>query len=275
MGWEKKIRLFVKYKQWIYELAVRDLKLRYRKPFLGFLWMLIIPLCSAIIYKLLFSDFFQITTGRYPYFIYLLTSLLPWAYFSSSLQGSVKSILESKDMISQVAFPKYLLPVSAVFANLLNFLPTILILICFLAAYGIKIATLIICLPLVILIHTCLIVGLSLLVSSLQVICRDVEYIVQVVITVLFYLTPSVYTLDELIGKGTPLFIKIYMYNPLVGILNLYRITFISGYSSDLPPEVNYSNTIINPILWAVAVLFIGYKVFKKTEGKFYDYINV
>ena len=178
-------------------------------------------------------------------------------------------------MISQIVFPKYLLPVSIVFANLLNFFPTILILICFLAAYGIKIATLIIFLPLVILIHTCLIVGLSLLVSSLQVICRDVEYIVQVVITVLFYLTPSVYTLDELISKGTPLFIKIYMYNPLVGILNLYRITFISGYSGDLPPEVNYSNTIINPILWAVAVLFIGYKVFKKTEGKFYDHINI
>ena len=274
MDW-KKIGLFVKYKQWIYELAIMDLKLRYRKPFLGFLWMLIIPFCSAIIYKLLFSDFFRVTTGKYPYFIYLMTSLLPWAYFSSSLQGSVKSILERKDMISQVAFPKYLLPISTVFANLLNFLPTILILICFLAAYGIKIATLIIFLPLVILIHTCLIVGLSLLVSSLQVICRDVEYIVQVVITVLFYLTPSVYTLDELIGKGTPLFIKIYMYNPLVGILNLYRITFISGYLGDLPPEVNYSNTIINPILWAVAVLFIGYKVFKKTEGKFYDHINI
>lgn len=264
-----------RYKELIFELVFRDLKLQYKKPILGFLWMLIIPFSTAIIYKVLFSDFFHATSGEYPFFIHLITALLPWNYFSSSILRSSRSVLDSKNIIQQVNFPKYLLPVSAVLVNLINFLPTLLVLIGFLIAYDVRISALIIFLPAVILVQTCLIMGLAFMVSALQVIYRDVEYIIQVLLQALFFLTPGVYTLNELVERSNHLFAKIYMLNPLVGLLNLYRIAFIDSYLRQLPCGVNFFNTVINPLLWACAFFFIGQAVFKRYETKFYDYLNV
>lgn len=263
------------YKDLIYELAFRDLKLRYRKPLLGFLWMFIIPFCTAIIYKVLFSDFMRVTSSEYPFFIHLITALLPWNYFASSIQSSARCILDSRHIINQISFPKYLLPISIVFANLINFLPITLVLLGFIVIFHIRVSILIIFLPIVILIQTCLIIGLSLLVAGLQVIYRDVEYIIQVMLMVLFFLTPGVYIVNEVINRSHPFIVQIYLLNPLVGILNLYRIVFIGGYLEHLPREVNFLNTFINPVLWTLAILFIGYSVFKKCEKRFRDYINL
>lgn len=177
----------IQYKRLIWELALRDVKLRYRKPLLGFLWMLIIPFCTALVYKVLFSDFFRMSTGKIPFFIHILTAMLPWAYFTSSISSAAQSILSNRGMINQISFPRHLLPIATVLANLINFLPTILVLIIFLFIFKINISGLIILLPLVILIQTCLIVGLAFLVSGLQVIYRDVEYIIQVVLMVSFF----------------------------------------------------------------------------------------
>lgn len=263
------------HKRLIYELAVRDLKVRYRKPFLGFFWMLITPICTAIIYKILFSDFMHASSGNYPFFIHLITALLPWAYFANSVQGATTSILSSRNIIKQISFPKYLLPLSVVLANLINFLPALLVLLGFLAVFHIKLSGLIILLPLVILIQTLLIMGVALVVSSLQVLYRDVEYIVQIFLMVFFFLTPGVYTLEELISRTNPLFVGLYMCNPLVGILNLYRITFIGSYTNSMPKEISFFNTLIIPCICSLAALFLGYFVFIKYENRFSDYLNI
>lgn len=269
------LRGLLKYRGLIYELAIRDIKLRYRKPYLGFFWMLIIPFSTAIVYKILFSDFMHVTSGPYPFFMHLLTALLPWSYFCSSVQTASRSILDNRNIINQISFPKYILPVSTVLANLINFLPTILVLLGFLIAFRIKVGASILFLPVVILIQTCMIIGLSLLVSSLQVIYRDVEYISQVVLTALFFLTPGVYTLEELVSKASPLVTKIYMLNPLVGVLNLYRITFIGDYLKNMPKEVNLLNTLFIPVLSSFIFLLIGIFVFIRYEKRFFDYLNV
>lgn len=259
----------------IYELAIRDIKLRYRKPYLGFFWMLIIPFCTALIYKILFSDFLHVTSGSYPFFIYLMTALLPWAYLTSSVQAATTCILGSKNIINQISFPKVLLPVSIVIANLITFLPAMLVLLLFLVIFNVKISLFIIFLPAVILIHTCLIVGLALLVSALQVIYRDVEYIVQILLMALFFSTPGVYMLEEVIDKVTPFFTKIYMLNPFVGILNLYRITIIGSYLEHLPPQTSFLNTLVIPVLFSIAILISGCLLFIKYEKKISDYINI
>lgn len=269
------MRHLIHYKELIWELALRDVKLRYRKPFLGFLWMLIIPFCNALVYKVLFSDFLRMDTGKIPFFVHLITAMLPWAYFTSSIQSASQSVLGSRNIINQISFPRYLLPITTVVANLINFIPATLVLIIFLLISHINLTSLIILLPVVILIQTCLIIGLSLLVSGIQVVYRDTEYIIQIAIMVLFFLTPGVYTLDDLISRSSPFFVKIYMLNPLVGILNLYRITLIGGYFGSLPGQADIFNTLINPMLWAMAMLFIGYFMFVHYERKFADYINV
>jgi len=263
------------HKRLIYELAMRDLKIRYRRPFFGFFWMLIMPLCTAIIYKILFSDFMHISSGSYPFFIHLITALLPWTYFVNSVQGATGSVLGSKNIIKQISFPKYLLPLSTVLANLINFFPALLVLLGFLLAFRIQISGLIIFLPAVILIQTLLIAGVALVASSMQVIYRDVEYIIQILLTVLFFLTPGVYTLEELIAKAPPLLVKIYMLNPLVGILNLYRIFLIGGYVKHMPKEIGYLNTLVMPALFSLLMLFFGYYIFRKYEKKFSDHLSI
>lgn len=269
------IKGLFEHKRLIYELAIRDLKVRYRKPFFGFFWMLIMPLCTAIIYKILFSDFMHASSGRYPFFIHLITALLPWAYFVNSIQGATTSILGSKNIFNQISFPKYLLPISTVLANLISFFPAILVLLGFLVAFHIRVSSLIVFLPIVILIQTGLTVGFALAVSSLQVIYRDIEYIMQILLMALFFLTPGVYTLEELINKTNPFFVKIYMLNPLVGILNLYRIVFIGDYVNSMPQEVNFFNTFVSSILCSLAALLVGYYVFHRYESKFSDYLNI
>ena len=269
------MKRFFEYKELVYELAIRDIKLRYRKPFLGFLWMLIMPFSTALIYKILFSDFMHVTSSEYPFFIHLITALLPWAYFSSSIQSSARAILDNRGIINQISFPKYLLPVSVVFANLINFLPALLVLLGFLFAFQVRISSWIIFLPVVILIHTALIVGFSLVVSALQVLYRDVEYIIQVLLMFLFFLTPGVYTLEEVINKDNRFFTKIYMLNPLVGLLNQYRAVFIKGYLKTLHSEVNFLNIFAIPLLCSIGVLFFGFFTFKRYEKRFSDYLNV
>jgi len=270
-----KMKNVFEHKELIYELAIRDLKVRYRKPFFGFFWMLIIPFFTALVYKVLFLDFMHISGGKYPFFIYLITSLLPWSYFMTAVQGSVGSVLGSKNIINQISFPKYLIPVSTVLANLLNFIPAIIILLGFIAAFNIKISVLILFLPIIVLMHTCLIIGLSLLVSALQVVYRDVEYFVQIIMMALFFLTPGVYSLEEVIKEGSPILVKIYMLNPLVGFTNLYRIVFIGGYLNIMPREVNVFNTIIIPVVFSAGILCAGYFIFNKYEKKFSDYLNI
>lgn len=256
----------------IYELAIRDLKLRYRKPFLGFLWILIIPFCTALAYKILFVDFMQVASGRYPFFIHLLTAFLPWTYFTNSIQSATRSVLDSKNIMHQISFPKYLLPVSTVIANLINFVPALLVLLGFIMAFRVRVSPLLFFLPLVILIQTILIIGISLMTCALQVVYRDVEYIVQVLLMILFFLTPGVYTLEELINRMPAFFTKIYMLNPLVGLLNLYRIVFLGGYLNNPLKEINFWNTLIMPVLCSIAALIIGYFIFTKYEDNFSDY---
>jgi ABC-2 type transport system permease protein len=237
--------------------------------------MLIMPFSMAIIYKVLFSDFMRMTSGPYPYFIHLITAVLPWSYFATAVQGSSGSILGSKNIINQIAFPKYLLPLSTVCANLINFLPTMAVLAGFVLAFHIRISPLIIFLPVIIVFHTCLITGLAYLVSALQVIYRDTEYFVQIALSALFFLMPGVYVLEEVINRASPLFVKLYMFNPLVGFCNLYRIVFIDGYMGAMPEEAGVLNTIIVPAAFSIAILLAGYFVFKRYEKKFSDYLNI
>lgn len=259
----------------VYELALRDIKIRYRRPLLGFLWMLIIPLVTAFVYKILFSDFMHTSSGTYPFFIHLLTALIPWTYFSSAIQASTTSVMASKNIFHQVGFPKYLIPFSTVCAGLINFLPGILVLVCVIPLFGIKLSVFIIALPLVVAVHTCLIAGISFVTSCLQVVYRDTEYVVQLALLVLFFLTPGVYTIEEVIARTSPGFSWAYMFNPLVGLLTCYRITLLGGYLGTLPAQVTGVNLIIVPLACSLFLFVAGYRIFARYENRFSDYLNV
>jgi len=271
----KKVISIFSHKELAIKLALKDLRVRYRRPLLGVLWSFLTPLCLVIIFQIVFSKILRVPVQKYPFFIYLMTAVFPWRFFQVSISRAVTSILDNKSLVKDAYFPRELLPISVVLAELINFLPFLFVMFIFLFLSKIGFSLALLYLPLIILLHTILIIGFSLLVSSLHVKWRDTGFIVEISLTALFYLTPIFYPLNLVAQNFSKIFLNIYLLNPFVGIVNLYRISFLKGFTSTLPLEVGILNTLISPIMWAIVFLFIGFYIFSKNEDRFYDYLQI
>lgn len=268
----RRIKSLIEHRELLIRLAFRDLKVRYRAPLLGFLWAFLVPLFTIIIFKLIFYNFMKIRTGIYPFFIYLMTAIIPWSFFQGSVSVATASISGGGDLIKKVYFSREIIPISTVVANLLNFLPTLVVMLIFLFVFRMKFTPLILLLPAVVLLHFILTVGFSLVVSALYPRYRDIKYIIEILLMALFYLTPAFYPLDMVFNFSETIF-KIYIVNPFVGMLILYRITLLKGYMDTLPMGVNLFHVVCIPLISAIAILFFGFWVFRRHEATFADYI--
>lgn len=266
------IKALIRYRYLLWNLAIKDIKVRYRSPMLGFLWAILIPLFMVLIYKFIFSTIMKSQVENYPFFIYLMTAIFPWTYFSVSINDAVGSILSNRDLIKKTSFPRQIIPVSVVLANLLNFLPALIVMLLLLAFFRMQFTVLIILLPVILLVQTILTIGLALIVSSLQVILRDMRYIVELLLMAWLFLSPGFYSLAT-VANFSESFFKFYTLNPFVGLFSLYRIALLKGYAKTLPPEVNILGLSIWTTVVSIAIFFIGFLVFKKYESRFSDLI--
>lgn len=269
----KRIKAVIAQRQLLLRLAFKDQLVRYRSPFLGFLWALLLPFFTMLIYGLVFSVIMKMRIEDYPFLPYLITAVFPWSYFQSSVFAATTSTTESADLIKKVMFPKEMIPISVVMANLLTFLLNLGVMLIFLLCFKIRFTCLIFLLPLVVLLHTILAIGVSLMTSSLQVRYRDLKYVVELVIITLFYLTPVFYPLSLVSNNLSQVFFRIYLLNPFVGLVNLYRISLLKGYIQTLPAEVNLFNTVGIPLICAIIFLFLGFWVFRRQEFTFADFL--
>ncbi len=249
------------YIELVYNLAKKDLKVRYKTASLGFLWAILNPLLMMVVLTVIFSIFLRIKTD-YPYSVFILTGLIPWAFFNLSLSSCTNSIVDNSNLIKKVYFPREIIPVSIVLANLINFFLSIIILFVFLLSFKIKLTYFILFLPAIIVLQILFTVGISLLTSSLNVYYRDIRYIVEASLLMWFYATPVFYPITMV-----PERIKSYYFlNPMAGIITSYRRILLEGQPPDLYLFMETS-------LITVAVLVIGYVVFKKIEPAFADLI--
>lgn len=268
----EEIKGIIKYRKLIWKLAISQIRVKYRYPILGLFWLILMPISLALIFFFAFNIVMKVRIPHYPFFIYLLSALLPWGYFSNSIMQSTSSMIGSGTLIKNVAFCREIVPISFVLANLINFIFTLPVLFVFILIFKVKVSWFIVFLPLVMLIHSIVIIGISLMTSAFQVRLRDTTYIVEILITAVFYLTPIFYHLD-LIKDISPSVLRIYMLNPLVGITTLYRITILGEFTAILPAEVNPFNLIVLPMILSLLILRIGLFVFKKYEPSFADLI--
>ncbi len=264
------IKAVIQYRHLVWNLAIKDIKVRYRSPTLGFLWTILVPLIMVIIYKFIFSGLLKAPQEDYPYFIYLMTAFFPWTYFSSSIGAAVESIFSNRELIKKTYFPRQIIPVSVVLANLLNFLPALIVMLLLLAFFRIQFTVFILLLPLALLIQTILTIGLALIFSSLQVILRDIKYIVELLLMGWLFLSPGFYSLAT-VANYSKTFFKFYMLNPFVGLFTLYRIALLKGYAKTLPPEVNVFGLSVWTLIVSIAIFFLGFLIFKKYESRFSD----
>jgi ABC-type polysaccharide/polyol phosphate export permease len=226
----------------------------------------------VFIFKFIFSDIMKARIEDYPFFIYLMTAIFPWSYFVTSVNAAVESIINNRELIKKTYFPRQIIPVSIVLASLINFLPSLIIMLLFLFFFRMQFTALLFLVPIVILLQTILTIGCVLIVSSLQVVLRDVKYIVELMLMVLLYLSPAFYPLTLIADFSKELF-SLYILNPFVGIFILYRIAFLKGYAKTLPKDIDIFALSSWIIIVCLATFLLGFWVFKRYEKRFSDLI--
>ena len=192
------------------------------------------------------------------YLIYLIAGIIPWTFFTTAINSGMNSILFNADIIKKVYFPRIILPISSVTSCLVNFLISCLIILIFVFISGVGIGISLIFLPIVVVIQYIFTLGVAFILSALEIYVKDIEHIVNFFISMLFYVTPILYTPDYVPDK-LQFILKL---NPLAYIIEAYHSIF---YYKEIPNMINLG--IIACI--SVLVLLIGYKIFKKLQKGF------
>lgn len=267
------LRELFRYRELVRNLVARDLKTRYKNSVLGFFWSLANPLLMMAVFTVVFT--YMMPTRSIPHFpIFALSAILPWNFFTSSLMSSVHSIVGNAHLIKKVYFPREVLPLSAVLANLVNFSLALVVLFVMLYAAGIGLTRWVILLPLVMLVQLAFTLGLAFLLSTLNVFYRDTAMIMDVLLLAWFFLTPVMYPMEILpaqsvvFGLTIPVQRLTYILNPMASLVASYR-SILYGSIQGGPPGPPALDFFLRTAVTSFIVLLLGYWVFARYRATF------
>jgi ABC-type polysaccharide/polyol phosphate export permease len=248
-----------RYRELIWELALKELKIRYKRSFLGFLWALLNPLLQMIVLAVVFSKVMRLPIPNFA--VFLISVLIPWTFFSQSLLYAADSIVGNSDLIKKVRVPKVVFPIAALTSNMINFLLSMIPLALIVLAMGIPLYATWLFLPIPLLALTLLTLGASFFFAALNVFYRDVSHILTILLQLWFYVTPIIYPI-EIFGKYQWLF----KLNPLIFSLNGFRM---GVYKGQLPS----AQSVLASFACGLVALVIGYAIFRKNQDEFVYYV--
>jgi lipopolysaccharide transport system permease protein len=262
------------FRELVRNLIVRDLKVRYKNSVLGVAWSWLNPLLMMVV----FTIFIALTGmgGDVPYpFVFILSGVLPWNFFSASVIGATNSIVGSSYLIKKVYFPREVLPVSLVLANMINFVIALPVFFGLVLASGLRLSPWLALLPVVLATQVIFSIGIGLILATLNVFYRDTQIIMEVVMLAWFFLTPVFWDAQTLVpeskvlwGINLPLQRLFYILNPMASIINAYRdiLYRVALPGSAFQPGFYFlSRTIVT----SLAFLVVGYVVFHRYSGVF------
>jgi len=254
------------YRELLFSLTKKELKVKYRGSVLGFLWSLLNPILTMLVYTFVFSIILR--AGIKEFAIFLICALLPFNFLSNSVNYGTGSIISNSNLVNKIYFPREILPLSIVLANLFNFLLELVALFIALAVLGYKFYLFLYILPVLIFIQFFLVVGMTLLVSALNVFFRDLQHLITIIMMVWFFGTPIIYPL-QMVPERFQFIIKL---NPMTVYAAYYRNIF---YYIKYPENAGFPGTMETLIALGITLLifFIGYFVFKKLEPRFAEEI--
>jgi lipopolysaccharide transport system permease protein len=244
------------FRYFLRNLVARDLKVRYKGSFLGLLWSLLNPLLMMVVLSLVFSKALRINIHNYP--VFLLCGLLPWNFFAISVSNATASIVSQAGLLKKVAFPRDILPLASILGNLIHFGIGLVILFVFLIIFKVKLGLPILGLPFVVLLQFIFVLGLALVLSSLNVFYRDVQQILEVLLLIWFYLTPVIYPLTMIPER----FHRFYLLNPMASQVSIYRSLLFENRMPSL-------KIIIAAIILSLLTLLMGDLVFRRYRFRF------
>jgi len=262
-GWRAlNLHLLWKYRELLYFLAWRDIKVRYKQTVLGAAWAIIKPVASMVVFTVIFGKLAKIPSDGVPYPIFSFCALLPWNYFAGSFSRSSGSLVSNTSLISKVYFPRLAIPISSLLAGLLDFAIAFVVLIGLMFWYGIVPTTAILWLPFFLLMAVVTALGVGLWLGALNVQYRDVGHITPFIAQIWMYLTPVVYP-SSMIPERWRLF---YGLNPMAGV--------IEGFRWALLGRGNISTQMLAVSVFVAVVLLVsGMYYFQRVERNFADII--
>ncbi len=254
------------YTDLIFLLAKRDLTTVYKQTFLGPLWLIIQPLIKVAVFYFIFGRLAGISTEGVPAILFYLIGLTFWEFFASIVRKSAKSFIGSQHIFSKVYFPRLVVPFSTVVSSgIRSGIQAILLIF----VYGYYVLTgavqpslWLLLLPVLVVVIAALGLGLGLILASFTVVFRDLQFVIDTGLQILFYLTPVIYPLTLATGKTGNLL----LFNPLASVLEAIKLGFVSRGI----PDVNF---LVYSFCTAVLVLFIGLRAFRQKEQTFIDTI--
>jgi ABC-type polysaccharide/polyol phosphate export permease len=249
-----------RYRELIWALALKELKIRYKRSILGFLWALLNPMLLMLVLTVVFSRLMPVQQVHYP--VFLLSVLLPWTFFSQSLSYAAESIVGNGDLIKKVRVAKLVFPVAAVVSNMINLLLSLIPLVLIVLVMRHPFYWTWLYLPIPIAALAILTLGATFFFAAINVYYRDVSHILQIVLQVWFYLTPIIYSL-EYIPRQYRVFFKL---NPIIYVLNGFRL---GVYYGQLPTL----ESVIASFVCAFGALYVGFWVFRRHQDEFVFYV--
>ena len=238
----------------------KEFRGKYRKSSLGVLWSFINPLLQLLVYALVFPFILRVDVEHYTTF--MIVALIPWNFFASVVGSAAPIIVNNANIVKKVYFPRIILPISIVTSGLVNFIISCVLILGALLISGVGFSVYILYLPLIILIQYLLTLAMSFILSSITVYLRDLEYVINAIMMLWFYLTPVLYSADLIPTK----YQLIYNLNPMTPIINAYRDILYYQVSPQL-------NGLLILFGFVIVLLVVGYIIFKKCERNFAEEI--
>lgn len=252
-----------KYRELLFFLTWRDVKVRYKQTALGAAWAVLQPLMTMVVFSIFFGRLAGISSGTVPYPLFAFAGLLPWTFFSNAISGSGMSVVGSERLITKIYFPRLIVPISAVGASIVDFAIALGMLGVLMAWYGVAPSLMIVLAPLLVLGLFLAAVGIGSLLAALNVSYRDFRYVIPFMIQLWMFCTPTIYMPSDRLATSNWHYVL--PLNPAYGLIKNFRASVLGG---DLDP---YSLGVS----MAVAVLcFVGGTLyFRRVERGFADII--
>lgn len=251
-----------KYRTLIGQLVRREIKAKYKQSILGYAWVVLVPLIHLSVLTIVFSYLVKIQTGGIPYPVFLFVALVPWMFTANSISAATSSLVANSQLITKIYLPREIFPLSSVLAKTVDLFLSILILLLIFLIFKVPIWGTLLYLPLIFVIHMCLIMGVSFFISAINVFYRDVENILSVVLMVWMYLTPVIYP-PELIPENL---LPVFNLNPMMGIINSYRNVLLHGVP---PPFASFAYATV----FSLVIFVLGFIFFRRNSRYFADVI--
>ncbi len=244
------------YRELIKTSVKKDVGGKYKHSFLGVLWSFVNPLLQIAVYAIIFPLIMRSNIPNYT--VFMVCGLIPWNFFATVLNRATYTMIENGNIIKKVYFPRSILPLSMVTSETVNFLISTIIIIAFSLIYGMGLSVYMLLYPILLVIQYILLLGISYILSSITVFFRDLQHIVGVIMQLLFYATPVVYSIDT-IPANYQWILKL---NPMTYIIEGYRNIV---YYQTMPDMKKIGIVLVLGIVLTI----IGYFIFNKLQKKF------